>query len=162
MSKKHTNITSTVELDLKKYKDKTIESIMKEIDFVITHTEREAIAALKAVTKDQLARDSKQDVKFITIDGKITDKGLTGTVGVEGGESDLAAYIEFGTGLSAQQILAPYPQWVRDIAMEFWKTGKGTLKGTPYLYNNFLKNLEVFKKNITSITTKTEVKTKNE
>ena len=31
MSKEYKQIKSTVELDLKKYKDKTIESIMKEI-----------------------------------------------------------------------------------------------------------------------------------
>ena len=40
-----------------------------------------------------------------------------------------AMYFEFGTGLSASQILAPYPQWVKDIAYEYYVSGKGTLIG---------------------------------
>ena len=34
-----------------------------------------------------------------------------------------AMYFEFGTGLSASQILAPYPQWVKDIAYEYYVSG---------------------------------------
>lgn len=88
--------------------------------------------------------------KFISIDKKISNGGYTGEVGVMG-DNEMAAYIEFGTGLSAAQILAPYPQWIKDIAMQFYITGEGTLKGKPYLYNNFLVIEEKFKKELQRI-----------
>ncbi|MGJ1367405.1 hypothetical protein [Sphingobacterium spiritivorum] len=74
---------------------------------------------------------------FISIDKKFTKGGFVGEVGVMG-SNDMAAYIEFGTGLSARSILANYPRWVQDIAMKFYVNGQGTLQGKPYLYNNFL------------------------
>ena len=88
--------------------------------------------------------------KFVNIDKKFTDKGLTGEVGVMGEMegNHIAAYIEFGTGLSAQEILAPYPQWVKDIAHEFYVNGQGKLQGKPYLYNNFLVIAEKFKREL--------------
>ena len=52
---------------------------------------------------------------FINIDKRFTNNDMTGEVGVLG-ENNLAAYFEFGTGLSAREILAPYPQWIKDIA----------------------------------------------
>ena len=107
---------------------------------------------------------------FINISSAFENKGLTGIVGVmqggevdiyEGGEvvgsvnkdgNEMAAYIEFGTGLSAVQILAPYPKWVRDIAWQFYVNGKGLLQGKPYLFNNFLVISEKFKKDLSILT----------
>ena len=66
----------------------------------------------------------------------------------------MAAYIEFGTGLSAQEILAPYPQWVKDIAMKFYVNGLGTLVGKPYLYNNFLRHEATFRKKLKELVEK--------
>ena len=88
--------------------------------------------------------------KFVNIDKKFTDKGLTGEVGVMGEMegNHIAAYIEFGTGLSAREILAPYPQWIKDIAHEFYVNGQGKLQGKPYLYNNFLVIAEKFKRDL--------------
>ena len=88
--------------------------------------------------------------KFVNIDKKFTNKGLTGEVGVMGEMegNHIAAYIEFGTGLSAREILAPYPQWIKDIAHEFYVSGQGKLKGKPYLYNNFLVIAEKFKRDL--------------
>ena len=88
--------------------------------------------------------------RFVNIDKKFTNKGLTGEVGVMGNMegNHIAAYIEFGTGLSAREILAPYPQWVKDIAYEFYVSGEGKLKGKPYLYNNFLVIAEKFKRDL--------------
>ena len=109
---------------------------------------------------------------FINISSAFENKGLTGIVGVmqggevdvyEGGEvvgsvnkngNEMAAYIEFGTGLSASQILAPYPKWVRDIAWQFYVNGKGLLQGKPYLFNNFLVISERFKKDLDILTKK--------
>ena len=88
--------------------------------------------------------------KFVNIDKEFTDKGLTGEVGVMGDMegNHIAAYIEFGTGLSAREILAPYPQWIKDIAHEFYVNGQGKLQGKPYLYNNFLVIAEKFKRDL--------------
>ena len=88
--------------------------------------------------------------KFVNIDKKFTDKGLTGEVGVMGEMegNHIAAYIEFGTGLSAREILAPYPQWVKDIAHEFYVNVQGKLQGKTYLYINFLVIAEKFKRDL--------------
>ena len=75
---------------------------------------------------------------FITIDTKAV-KGMRGyslEVGVFG-DNDLAAYWEFGTGLSARKILAPYPKEVKDLAWTFKGKVDGVLIGQPYLYPNY-------------------------
>ena len=75
---------------------------------------------------------------FITIDTKAV-KGMNGyslEVGVFG-DNDLAAYWEFGTGLSARKILAPYPKEVKDLAWTFKGKVDGVLIGQPYLYPNY-------------------------
>lgn len=80
--------------------------------------------------------------QFVTIDSRFerNDDYMEGEVGVFGEDetSNIAAYFEFGTGLSAVEILAPYPDWVKDIAWQFYVNGQGTLKGKPYLFNHFL------------------------
>ena len=118
------------------------------------------IKSLVADITTQIELDATRDVpmssggtKFISIDKQFTDNGYTGEVGVMG-ENDLAAYFEFGTGLSAGQILAPYPQWIKDIAWKFFVTGQGTLKGKPYLYPNVLKGIPVFQKELKTLTDK--------
>lgn len=130
-------ITSSVVADLEKFKEEKLRSIRLEVMKVIKDTETQA-------TYDA--------PNFITIDGVISDGGYSGEVGVMGDsdskEGKMAAYIEFGTGLSAVQILAPYPQDVKDTAMAFYINGQGTLTGSPYLFNNFLKNYETFKNNL--------------
>ena len=100
-----------------------------------------------AITDVQIAA-TVDAPKFVSIDKKFTEKGMVGEVGVMGGSDPMPAYFEFGTGLSAREILAPYPQWIKDIAMEFFLTGLGTLQGKPYLYNNFLVVVEKFKKDL--------------
>ena len=130
-------ITSSVVADLEKFKEEKLRAIRLEVMKVIKDTEIQA-------TYDA--------PNFITIDGVISDGGYSGEVGVMGDseskEGKMAAYIEFGTGLSAVQILAPYPQDVKDTAMAFYVNGQGTLTGSPYLFNNFLKNYETFKSNL--------------
>ena len=60
----------------------------------------------------------------------------------------LPVYFEFGTGLSAKTILAPYPQWVKDYAWKFKRPIDGTLKGQPYLFSNLLRLEPEFIKNM--------------
>lgn len=122
-------IINTVGRDLEKYR----KDIIKQVRDLISET---AVKLETAAINDA--------PNFIHINKDITKGGLKAEVGVMG-DNPLAAYIEFGTGLSAWEILAPYPQWIRDIAMQFYVNGLGTLKGKPYLYNNYLRLLHGFR-----------------
>ena len=143
--KNKTVIQNTLTYDLNGYKDEVIAKTKQFIQQLIFQTNIEA------------TRDAPS---FVSIGNEFKDNGLTGKVGVIGKQSvaknqsdpaNMAAYIEFGTGLSAAQILAPYPQWVKDIAYEYYVSGKGTLIGKPYLFNNFLKNIETFERDLNSL-----------
>ena len=129
------SVINTTSKNLSTYKTKMFRDVVRLVENAITDVQ---ILAM---------RDAP---KFVNIDKKFTDKGLTGEVGVMGEMegNHIAAYIEFGTGLSAREILAPYPQWVKDIAHEFYVNGQGTLEGKPYLYNNFLAIAEKFKRDL--------------
>ena len=128
-------VINTTSKNLSTYKTKMFRDVVNLVQNAITDVQ---ILAM---------RDAP---KFVNIDKKFTDKGLTGEVGVMGEMkgNHIAAYIEFGTGLSAREILAPYPQWIKDIAHEFYVNGQGKLQGKPYLYNNFLAIAEKFKRDL--------------
>ena len=128
-------VINTTSKNLSTYKTKMFRDVVRLVENAITDVQ---ILAM---------RDAP---KFVNIDKKFTNKGLTGEVGVMGEMegNHIAAYIEFGTGLSAREILAPYPQWVKDIAHEFYVNGQGKLQGKPYLYNNFLAIAEKFKRDL--------------
>ena len=143
--KNKTVIQNTLTYDLNGYKDEVIAKTKQFIQQLIFKTNIEA------------TRDAP---KFVSIGNKFEDKGLTAKVGILGQQSvqknqsdpaNVAVYFEFGTGLSASQILAPYPQWVKDIAYEYYVSGKGTLIGKPYLFNNFLKNIETFESDLNAL-----------
>ena len=143
--KNKTVIQNTLTYDLNGYKEEVIAKTKQFIQQLIFKTNEEA------------TRDAP---KFVSIGNEFEDKGLTGRVGVLGKQAvpknqsdpaNMAAYVEFGTGLSAAQILAPYPQWVKDIAYEYYVNGKGTLIGKPYLFNNFLKNIETFERDLNAL-----------
>ena len=128
-------VINTTSKNLSTYKTKMFRDVVRLVENAITDVQRMAM------------RDAP---KFVNIDKKFTDKGLSGEVGVMGDMegNHIAAYIEFGTGLSAREILAPYPQWIKDIAHEFYVNGQGKLQGKPYLYNNFLVIAEKFKRDL--------------
>lgn len=128
-------VINTTSKNLSTYKTKMFRDVVNLVQNAITDVQ---ILAM---------RDAP---KFVNIDKKFTDKGLTGEVGVMGEMegNHIAAYIEFGTGLSAREILAGYPKWIQDIAYEFYVNGQGTLQGKPYLYNNFLVIAEKFKRDL--------------
>ena len=143
--KNKTVIQNTLAYDLNGYKEEVITKTKQFIQQLIFQTNIEA------------TRDAPS---FVSIGNKIEDKGLTAKVGILGQQSvpknqsdpaNVAVYFEFGTGLSASQILAPYPQWVKDIAYEYYVSGKGTLIGRPYLFNNFLKNIETFERDLNNL-----------
>ena len=140
-----TVIQNTLAYDLEGYSDDVLAETKRLIQQLIFQTNEEA------------TRDAPS---FVSIGNEFEDKGLTAKVGILGEQTvpknqsdvaNVAVYFEFGTGLSASQILAPYPQWVKDIAYEYYVNGKGTLIGKPYLFNNFLKNIETFESDLNAL-----------
>ena len=127
-----------------------INTTSKNLSTYKTQMFRDVVRLVENAITDVHILAMRDAPKFVYIDKKFTDKGLTGEVGVMGEMegNHIAAYIEFGTGLSAREILAPYPQLIKDGAYDFWETGRGTLKVKPYLYNNFLVIAEKFKKEL--------------
>lgn len=125
------SIINTVGRDLERYR----KDIVKQVRNLVI----DSVTRIEVLATRSLARNSTPELSlnFIVVQKKITKGGLQGEVGVMGSDP-LPAYIEFGTGLFAVDILANYPQWVKDIAMKFYVNGRGTLQGKPYLYNNFL------------------------
>ncbi|SEG75841.1 HK97-gp10 family putative phage morphogenesis protein [Sphingobacterium lactis] len=115
-------IINTIGKDLEKYRN----DIVKKA--------KDLVGEYASELEDKATRGAPN---FIRIQKEAFNGGLKAEVGPEGNDP-LAAYIEFGTGLSAKEILAPYPQWIKDIAWKYKRPEDGTLKGKPYLYNNYL------------------------
>jgi hypothetical protein len=79
---------------------------------------------------------------------KISERnGLNWKVTVEG-KDPLPVYIEFGTGASAKEILAPYDVDIKAIAREYYINGLGTLRGKPYLIPAWLKQEPILLKEL--------------
>lgn len=129
------HIKDTTTANLKKYLDDKVKKIKNLVVDSITEVEELA---------------TRQAPSFVSVDKRFEKGDLRGIVGVMG-DDPLAAYFEFGTGLSAIEILAPYPQWVKDIAEQFYINGLGTLKGRPYLFNNFLVVEQAFRAKLEDI-----------
>lgn len=49
-------------------------------------------------------------------------------------DSELVAYIEFGTGVNAEQYLAGKPREMQEEAIKFYVNGKGTMRPRPHLF----------------------------
>lgn len=54
-------------------------------------------------------------------------------------ENEMAAYLEFGTGGHAVKLLSGKPQEMSRNAIQFFKTGEGTLPAQPYLFPTYYK-----------------------
>lgn len=152
---KRTAIINTVGRDLKHYQNSVIKQIKEEIANTAKDLEIAATRDLTAGSSrpDLIEEFKGQGLNFININTKFSKNGLVAEVGPEG-ENEMAAYIEFGTGLSAKEILSNYPQWIKDIAWTFKKEKDGTLKGSPYLFNNYLRLLPEYQERLKAITKK--------
>lgn len=92
--------------------------------------------------------DKSINLNFISqkINKKVSNNGFFWNIGLDvpaTGEQ-WEAWMEFGTGLSASQILSnpEYSQEVRNIARTFYRNGQGRIIGTPYLMPAFYKNTD--------------------
>lgn len=129
--------------DLDKQEDIVIEAV-KDI-LAETATSIEFEATLNAPKSYQIG-DASINLNFISqkINKKSFNNGLSWNIGLDvpiRGEQ-WEAWMEFGTGLSAGQILgrAGYTSEIRAQADNFFRTGKGRIIGKPYFYPAFFRN----------------------
>jgi HK97 gp10 family phage protein len=126
--------------------DKAIRELSRSGDRAV-----QVVKGFLADTATDIEQDAKQDAPFEIegvvlnikqrIDKNVEDNGLVWKVGIQGTQ-DFDAYVEFGTGQSAKEILfgPGYTKEMRDIAINFKKKRDGTLIGQPFLFPAWIKN----------------------
>jgi hypothetical protein len=123
---------------IKKKETAMIEAVKDVLANTATDVEKEAIAS--APTQwEGYPLNIKQK-----IDKKSSNNGLLWQVGIDvptTGEQ-WEAWMEFGTGLSAREILSnpQYSQEVRTLARTYYRNGQGRIVGEPYLMPAFYRN----------------------
>jgi hypothetical protein len=129
--------------DLDKKSDVIIKSVKDSLANAATDIEIEATR--NAPTSYQIG-DKRIDLSFIRqkIDKDVFQNGLLWNVGLDvptSGEQ-WEAWMEFGTGLSAREILSnpQYSQEVRTLARTYYRNGKGRIIGQPFLMPAFFRN----------------------
>lgn len=129
--------------------DKKAESIVDAVKDVLakTATDIEIEATRNAPSSYEIG-DATINLSFIKqkIDKKSKNNGLFWNIGLNvppNGEQ-WEAWMEFGTGLSAREILSnpQYSEEVRTIAKTFYRNGKGRIIGKPYLMPAFYRNTD--------------------
>jgi len=104
-------------------------AILDELESTASNIEKTAVDLSKGYLLGEKLNINQRINKFPD------NKGFTWTVGIES-QNDFDAYVEFGTGLSAKEILSrpEYTPEIRALAMTFYKNGEGTLRGKPYMF----------------------------
>jgi hypothetical protein len=124
--------------NLDKQEQVVIDAVKDILASTATDIEIEAIRNAPASWEGQ-PLNIKQRIDKVAENG-----GLGWRVGVQSGDPvfEIEAWLEFGTGLSASQILSnpQYTQEVRDIARRFFRNGRGRIIGQPYLMPAFFRN----------------------
>jgi len=129
--------------NLDKQEDIVIKAVKDSLARVATDIEIEATR--NAPTSYQIG-DARINLSFIRqkIDKDVFLNGLLWNVGLDvptSGEQ-WEAWMEFGTGLSAREILSnpQYSQEVRTLARTYYRNGKGRIIGQPFLMPAFFRN----------------------
>jgi hypothetical protein len=124
--------------DLNTKSDAVIDAVKESLASAATDIEIQAIRNAPS-TWNGLPLNIKQRIDKVS-----ENNGLAWKVGVQSGDPvfEIEAWLEFGTGLSAKEILAnpQYTQEVRDIARQFYRNGEGRIIGRPYLMPAFFAN----------------------
>jgi hypothetical protein len=124
--------------DLDKQEDIVIQAVKDILASTATDVEIEAIRNAPSSWEGQPLSIKQR------IDKLVEDGGLNWKVEVKVGDPvfEIEAWLEFGTGLSAKEILSnpQYTQEVRDIARRFYRNGQGRIIGQPYLMPSFFRN----------------------
>jgi len=124
--------------DLDKQENIVIQAVKDILASTATDIERQAVANAPSTWEGQPLTIKQRIDKFVE------DGGLNWKVEVKVGDPvfEIEAWLEFGTGLSAKEILSnpQYTQEVRDIARRFYRNGQGRIIGQPYLMPSFFRN----------------------
>lgn len=136
------------ELDLKN--KKIVESVKDVLADTATAIQLEAKQGAVVATqgiRDRLSQESGSTVDLNIsqrIDKVVEKGGLTWKVGLQAADPnfEIEAWLEFGTGLSAREILGKpeYTPEIRSLARLFYRNGKGTIIGKPYLFPAYFRN----------------------
>ena len=130
------NVTGLSELvkDLRKFGKDSERMVKTEVENSGTKIELDAINNAPSTLGGAILNIKQR------IDKSVSNGGLTVKVGIQGTQ-DLDAYIEFGTGLNFIDIVSARPKdytpEILKVARQFYKNGRGTLIGTPYLFPAF-------------------------
>ena len=108
-----------------------LNSYRKEIDRRVDDAIKESVM--------KMMNDAKSNCKSSTVRGTITSgkEGKNYTVTTSG---VLSAYLEFGTGNFAKELLSGYPREWQIMAMNFFVSGLGRMPSQPYLYPAYRTN----------------------
>lgn len=88
----------------------------------------------------------------ISVDREPKDNGLTQyVVASHGTNAKLAAYAEFGTGDFAALYLSSTPQYIKDLARQYYINGQGRLPSRPYLTPSYIRERKKFIENVKKI-----------
>jgi hypothetical protein len=144
--------------DLIRIENGILDATKEVLSDTATNIERDAIAA--APTSYQIG-DATINLSFIKqkIKKSQLNKGLRFKIGlsVPADKEQWEAWMEFGTGLSAREILSnpTYTEEVRLLARTYFRNGKGRIIGQPYLMPAFFRNTANLVQNlVTEITNK--------
>lgn len=93
------------------------------------------------------------------IDSQLLNGGFTGRVFIQAAASNLAVYIEFGTGSSAAGYVPTLPAEWQEVARKYYINGKGTLIKQPFLLPAYFSNEIKFLKAVQNTLKKYGLKT---
>jgi hypothetical protein len=132
-----------------KYIDKKTDDTVDAVKDVLAKTAIDIeVEATRNAPKSYQIGKARINLSFIgqKINKKPFDNGLYWNVGLDVPSSgeQWEAWMEFGTGLSAREILSnpQYSQEVRTIARTFYRNGEGRIIGDPYLMPAFNRNTD--------------------
>ena len=103
-------------------------------------------------TQIQKDADSYKPYDGILIRRDKLDDGLTQLVSAGfSGNNKLAAYAEFGTGDYAAYFLSTNPQYIKDLARQYYVNGQGRLPSMPYITPSYIRERKKFLENVKKI-----------
>lgn len=79
------------------------------------------------------------------------NQGLTGTVGIERNATEMAIYLEFGTGVSAAGYVPTLPKEFQEVARKYYINGLGKIIKHPFLLPAYFQHSPELVKKIKTI-----------
>lgn len=98
-------------------------------------------------TGQQIAAEATSRApKSIVVNSESRRSGYA--VAIKANAGKLAAYVEFGTGLSAAAYVPTLPKEWQSLAMLYYVNGEGKMQKQPYLYPAYFRNVPILLKNL--------------